>query len=577
MQAKLIIFLLIVMPLTAACSAFNTEVSETFNDASETLESSDLEAYSEADVPLVGDVDDASAEIAFESNAIQPQALALQATQPAMVQAAQSIQPLDFGAPAAVPQSTSLPQEPIDGGAAESTETPIDQPITQDYGVNPFVEADQDNLSTFAMDVDTASYTLARNYLLQYNQIPPPEAIRPEEFINYFPTNYAAPQDEANAFAIHMDAAPSPFNSGESLLMRVGLQGRIVAPEDRDPALLIFVIDTSGSMDAENRLGLVKESLAILTEQLREDDRVGIVIYENTARVVLEPTPASEKDQILNAIDSLISEGSTYAEAGLSLGYQMAQAHMREDQITRVILLSDGVANVGQTGPDQILSTINDGVEAGITLSTIGVGMGNFNDVLMEQLANDGNGNYHYVDNVREARRVFVNNLTSTLQVIAYDAKIQVEFNPDVVAEYRLIGYENRAIADEDFRNDTVDAGEVGAGHTVTALYEVILRDDTNGDNLATAFVRYEDADSREVVEINSTLGVEDVIASFDNAPSDFRLLASVAQMSDLLRHSPYAQNTTFEQIAALLQSFTGNDVNIAEVYDMLQAADRLQ
>lgn len=527
MQAKLIVVLLFAVVLVSACAAFQDR-SGTFSNAGAEL--------------TVGEMD-----AAYEQAA------------PASVNQASA------------PQSASSPQEPVDDVDV------VEAPITQDYGVHPFVDAAQDNLSTFAMDVDTASYTLARNYLLQYNQMPPAEAIRPEEFINYFPTDYAAPQDETSAFAIHMDAAPSPFNEGESLLVRVGLQGRIVAPEDRDPALLIFVIDTSGSMNAENRLPLVKESLRILTGELREDDRVGIVIYESSARVILEPTPASEQDQILSAIDRLVPAGSTFAEAGLSLGYQMAQAHLRDDEITRVVLLSDGVANVGQTGPDQILRTIGDGVEAGITLSTVGVGMGSFNDVLMEQLANDGNGNYHYVDNLREARRVFVNNLTSTLQVIAYDAKIQVEFNPEVVAEYRLIGYENRAIADQDFRNDTVDAGEVGAGHSVTALYEVVLHAERTGGDLATAFVRYQDAESREVVEINAALATGEVIASFDDAPLDFRLLASAAQMSDVLRNSPYTGSTTYAQIADLLQPFVGNDANIAELHAMLQAASRLQ
>ncbi|MEO1289169.1 MAG: von Willebrand factor type A domain-containing protein [Chloroflexota bacterium] len=244
--------------------------------------------------------------------------------------------------------------------------------IFEDYGVNPFIETAQDNLSTFAMDVDTASYTLARNYLLQYNQLPPNESIRVEEFINYYPVSYPQPQGD-HAFAIDMQASSSPFADENQILMRVGIQGRSIAPEDRDPALLIFVIDVSGSMASENRLGLAKQSLEILVEQLREDDRVGIVIYADEARIVLEPTPASEQQTIISAIQSLQTEGSTYAEAGLAMAYDMAQANMRDGQTTRVVLVSDGVANVGATGPDAILDTISEGVESGITLSTVGV------------------------------------------------------------------------------------------------------------------------------------------------------------------------------------------------------------
>jgi Ca-activated chloride channel family protein len=452
-----------------------------------------------------------------------------------------------------------------------------DDMFFQDYGVNPFTDAAQDNLSTFAMDVDTASYTLARSYLLDYNELPPAEAIRPEEFINYFPTDYAQPQGDA-AFAIHMDAAVAPYGEDGQLLLRVGLQGRSVASADRDPALLIFVIDISGSMEQTNRIHLAKEALNILVGQLREDDRVAIVVYADNTRVVLEPTPASEQNQIISAINDLATEGSTYAEAGLRLGYNVALANMREGENARVILMSDGVANVGETGPDAILNTIREGVESGVTLSTIGFGMGNFNDVLMEQLANDGNGNYFYVDNVREARRVFVHNLTSTLQVIAYDAKIQVEFNPDAVLSYRLIGYENRNIADEDFRDDTVDAGEVGAGHTVTALYEVEVNPQAQSSaTLATAFIRYEDAESREVVEVNQPFAIADTYASFEDAPDSFRLLAAVAEFSELLRQSPFAENGSYDAALIVFESLAQNNPDVAELAHMVATAAQLQ
>jgi Ca-activated chloride channel family protein len=328
-------------------------------------------------------------------------------------------------------------------------------------------------------------------------------------------------------------------------------------------------------MEATNRLQLAKETLTLLTRELREDDRVGIVVYADNTRVVLEPTPASEQQRIVNAINSLHTEGSTYAEAGLRLGYDMARSNMREGENTRVILISDGVANVGATGPDAILETISDGTEQGVTLSTIGVGMGNFNDVLMEQLANNGNGNYYYVDNRREAERVFVHNLTSTLQVIGYDAKIQVEFNPDAVESYRLIGYENRDIADEDFRDDSVDAGEVGAGHTVSALYEVVLNPQAQtGATLGMANIRYEDAESREVVEVNQSLNLESVYAGFETAPDDFRLLAAVAEFSEILRDSPYADSASYEEVLSVLQGLPANNADIGELVQMVVNAE---
>jgi Ca-activated chloride channel family protein len=309
---------------------------------------------------------------------------------------------------------------------------------------------------------------------------------------------------------------------------------------------------------------------------VRQDDRVGIVIYANTARVVLEPTTASNQERILNAIASLQTEGSTFAEAGLCFGYQMALNNMQEGENTRVILLSDGVANVGATGPDAILETIRDGVDNDITLSTIGFGMGNFNDVLMEQLANDGNGNYYYVDTPREAQRIFVNNLTSTLQVIAYDAKIQVEFNPDTVARYRLIGYENRAIADVDFRNDTIDAGEVGAGHTITALYEVELNPQAQPDSaIATAYIRYEDTPSREVVEVNETIALSEVVA-FEDASEDFRLLTAVVEFSELLRQSPFVEATSYTDVLNIITGLTTQNPDIAELVQMITTAEQL-
>jgi Ca-activated chloride channel family protein len=453
---------------------------------------------------------------------------------------------------------------------------PVDM-FFEDYSVNPFVDTATDNLSTFAMDVDTASYTLTRNYLLQSALLPEPTAIRPEEFINYFPTNYGQPQGN-DAFALYLDAAPSPFSNDGTLLMRVGLQGRSIAPEDRDPVLLIFVVDVSGSMGDGIRMEMVRDALRILAGQMREDDYIGIVTFSDTANRLLEPAPASEIESILSAIDTLQPTNGTNAEAGICYGYQMATENLHRELNTRVIFLSDGVANVGFTQPEEILDTIEDATEHGITLTSIGVGMGNFNDVLLEQIANDGEGNYYYVDNVREARRIFVNNLVSTLQVIAYDARIQVEFNPETVSRYRLIGYENRAIADADFRADaTVDAAEIGAGHTITALYEVELNPQAQANSdIATAFVRYEDAPSRDVVEVNATLALDEVAAAFADAPEDFRLLAAVAEFAELLRQSPFAENTSYGDILEIVTALPSNNPDIGELVQMIVTAEQL-
>jgi len=455
---------------------------------------------------------------------------------------------------------------------AQPTALPPPDMFFEDYGVNPFLDTEDDNLSTFAMDVDTASYTVARNYLRDQRQLPPPDAIRPEEFINYFTMDYPSPQE--NAFAIQLNAAPAPFGYDGHYLMQVGLQGRYVPAEERQPAILTFVIDVSGSMAQENRLGLVKQSLALLVDNLRDDDYVAIVTYADGAKRVLEPTAVSQRDVILSRIDSLQTEGSTYAEAGLRLGYDVAKSVYRDGAINRVILLSDGVANVGETGPDGILNLVADHVARGITLSAIGVGMGNYNDVLMEQLANNGDGNYFYVDELRQARRVFVHQLTSTLQVIAYDAKIQVEFHPDVTDRYRLIGYENRDIADEDFRNDTVDAGEIGAGHSVTALYEMALEDNAEG-TLATVYIRYQDADTREIVEVAQDIKTADLYLTVDDAPAQWKMLAGVAELSELLRESYWAQDGSYDDLLAWIEPLQLEMIENGELVELIEMAHR--
>ena len=413
-------------------------------------------------------------------------------------------------------------------------------------GTNPFIDTEDDHLSTFAMDVDTGSYSVTRRYLTD-GHLPPPEAVRVEEFVNTFDYNYAPPADRA--FAIHIDGAPSKFGEGKRLqLLRIGLQGRVVPPEHRKDATLTFVIDVSGSMRKENRLELVKKALTLLVDQLRPTDKVGIVVYGSHGRLVLPHTGIARRGEILAAINSLKPSGSTNAEEGLRIGYDLAWRNASVNHINRVILCSDGVANVGKTGPDEILKEIRTYVNKGITLSTIGFGMGNYNDVLMERLADTGNGSYAYVDTLSEAKRIFVKNLTGTLQLIAKDAKIQVEFNPGVVSRFRLLGYENRRLEHEQFRDDTVDAGEVGSGHRVTALYEIKLHPDATG-KIATVVIRYADPDDHRVSEVSENISVSQLHDSFAAAPATFRLAAGVAEFAEILRESYWAKDGSLDSV----------------------------
>ena len=446
-------------------------------------------------------------------------------------------------APAAAESSAFSPQQ---NAQSPSSQQPYDM-FFQDYGVNPSIDTEDDNLSTFALDVDTGSYTVMRNYLNDGN-LPPQDSVRVEEYVNYFDHGYASPPAH-QAFGIYVDGGPSPFTETERYdMMRVGIQGYEVSDEDRKDAALTFVIDVSGSMDMDNRLGLVKRSLELLVEQLHRDDTVSIVVYGSDARVVLEPTAGSESDRILDAIYSLQPEDATNAEAGLRLGYSMAMEAFDPQKINRVILCSDGVANVGQTEADSILEEIHRHVERGVTLTTIGFGMDNYNDTLMEQLADNGNGFYAYVDDMDEARKLFIDEITGTLQTIALDAKVQVEFNPDVVMRYRLVGYENRAVADEDFRDNEVDAGEIGAGHSVTALYEVKLYPDAHG-KVATVFMRWEDPDTHQVVEISQDYKTSQIAFDFEEADPYFQRAVVVAEYAEILKGSYWAEESSMDDV----------------------------
>lgn len=432
---------------------------------------------------------------------------------------------------------------------ASMAATPSDMEFA-DYGVRGFVDAGQDNLSTFSVDVDTGSYSVVRAYV-QDGMIPPPEAVRTEEFVNAFDYHYPLPE-AGETFHIELDAAPYPFFDDDHLLMRVGLQSYMVDASERPDANLTFVIDVSGSMDMDNRLGLAKRALYLLVDALRPSDSVAIVVYGDRAETVLKMTSVEEKAEILGAINRLQPQGATNAAEGIVEAYDVASNAYDGERINRVILLSDGVANVGPTGPDQILALVAEQAEQGIGLVTIGLGMGNYNDTLMEQLANDGDGFYSYVDTLEEAERVFVRDLTSTLLTVANDAKVQVEFNNDVVDEYRLSGYENRKVRDDDFRDDDVDAGEVGAGHSVTALYEVVLEEgDLPADAvIATVHLRWQEPATGEVIEVNKPITVGEIAPDFEDADPSLQLAGVVATYAEILRETEYAEDVWLGDVA---------------------------
>lgn len=462
-------------------------------------------------------------------------------------------------------------------------ETP-DMMFFRYWGTNPFVEAAGDPLDTLAVDVDTASYSLFRSYIFKPKQLPPPEAIRTEEFINYFKSGYAPPSAESGrAIAVHAEIAPSVFaHEPDYKLLKIGIKARELTRETRKACSLVFVIDTSSSMRRENRLELVKEALVPLVGELDEGDTIGIVTFDREARVNLEPQPASEKERILDAIRALHPNQNTNVQAGLELGYKMASEHLLKDGVNRVLLLSDGVANTGVTTASAILESVRAHREQGIYLTCVGVGMGNLNDALLEQLADRGDGQCVYVDRMEEARKAFVENLTGTLEAVARDVKIQVAFDPAQVIRYRKLGYENRAIADADFRNNAVDAGEVGAGHEVTVLYELKLKPEATG-KVAKVNVRYELVDHRgEHQEFAEEVGTGAVKGSFADASRRFQLTACVAEAAEVLRASYWARGSSLGDVAARLEPVAEalaqekDSDDVVELLALLKAAEPL-
>ena len=472
-----------------------------------------------------------------------------------------------------VPQDHHQPGPSFGWWEPQPRPTPYDGVTYEDPGTNPYVDPVDDRASTFGLDVDTASYTIAQRYVAD-GYLPDPASVRVEEFVNFFDQGYAVPEEET--FAIHADGGPSPFLRPDELLLRVGLQARDTPDGFRPNASLTFVVDVSGSMAREDRLGLVKQSLALLVDALGRDDTVAIVVYGSEARVVLPPTRSTERDDILGAIGSLHPEGSTNAEAGLVLGYQMAEAQFREEGINRVVLASDGVANVGATDPQQILGRIRDGADTGIQLVSVGVGMGNFNDALLEQLADDGDGFYAYIDTLDEARRLFVDDLTGTLQTVALDARVQVEFDPAVVAAYRLIGFENRAIDDDDFRDDDVDAGAIGAGHSVTALYAIRFVEEAGPQGrLGTVSLRWIDPQSTRARELVHDVDRSDLARDFGATAPAFQLDAIVVAAAERFKANGYDEGYRLHDVANLAFSVAEGLPSTPEVADFLTFIER--
>ena len=459
---------------------------------------------------------------------------------------------------------------------------------------NPIHAVAQDPVSTFSIDVDTGGYANVRRFLNR-GQLPPSEAVRLEELVNYFPYSYPQPSGDT-PFGVSTELAVTPWNAN-SRLLKVAIKASELNTQAMPPANLVFLVDVSGSMDRPDGLPLVQSTLKLLVEQLRAEDKVSLVVYAGESRVVLPPTAGSEKTTIRRAIEQLTAGGSTAGESGIQLAYEQAQRGFVAKGINRILLATDGDFNVGISDFDSLKKLAEDKRKTGVSLTTLGFGTDNYNEQLMEQLADAGNGNYAYIDNLREARKVLVQQLSSTLVTVAKDVKIQVEFNPAQVSEYRLLGYENRALKREDFSNDKIDAGEIGAGHTVTALYEIVPA----GNKGWLEPLRYQQAESKRAAssemallrirykapqQDNSRL-LEVPIAVNANPPviadasADLRFAAAVAAFAQQLKGGKYTEGFDLAASAELARSAKGEDrfglraefVQLVELAQSLQTA----
>jgi Ca-activated chloride channel family protein len=435
---------------------------------------------------------------------------------------------------------------------AEDRASPSEGGTFVHAGTNPFVQTAVDNLSTFAADVDTGSFSFARRFL-RGGQVPPQSSVRVEEWVNAMSYAYAAPPRTGSVpFSVHAQGAPSPLSPGKHVV-RVALKGREVARSERAPTSLVFLVDVSGSMAEPDKLPLAQQALHLLVNQLLEDDAVGLATYAGSTRLVLPLTTARSKSQIHAAIDALRSGGGTNMGSGMEMAYREATKGLGGGRSARVIVLSDGDANIGNTGYEDILKSVKGYVSEGVMLSTVGLGTGNYNDHLMEQLADAGNGNYSYIDSLTMAEKVFVQNLDGNLETIAQDVKIQVEWNLDTVKSYRLLGYENRDVVDEDFRNDKRDAGEVGAGHAVTALYELELARPDPTTDLGTVRIRAKAPRGSRADEMTVAIHADALRPRAADLDDDGKAAVAVALAAEILRGSPYASGRTLAEAAELL------------------------
>lgn len=459
-------------------------------------------------------------------------------------------------------------------------QAPPKRPAFKAGPVNPWVMATKDALSTFGIDVDTASYAIARNYIVR-GSLPPAASVRMEEYVNAFDYNY--PTQSRGVFSVHAEAGPSPFGGPGLTLLKIGVRARVLGREARKPAHLVFVVDASGSMEKADRMPLVKFALRSLVAKLDPQDRVSLVTFNTHSLIALEAAPASEQKKILGAVDSLACSGSTNLLEGLESGYQLAARNFIPGGINRVILCSDGIANIGDTDADAMLARVDAFRRQGVTFTAAGFGFGAYDDVLLERLADKGDGNYSFIDTEAEARRVFVEGMAATLQTVAADAKIQVSFDPARVRRYRLIGFENRDIADEDFRNDTVDAGEVGSGQSSTALYELeLLPPDEATESAAdigAVFVRYRNVETGRVEEISQPLGGGIVLTRTVEDSPRFYLAACAAQFAEILRGSEHARNGSLSMVRPVIQSVAAElplDSRVQELAELVRRADGL-
>ncbi len=423
---------------------------------------------------------------------------------------------------------------------------------------NDFIMTADEATSTFSIDVDNASYTLMRRDI-NNGKLPVADGVRVEEYINFFDYDYAPPiQDQP--FSINLEVAPSKF--GQDLhLLRVGLKGKDVPLIDMKATNLVFLVDVSGSMQSSAKLPLVKESIKEAISTLRPDDRVAIVTYAGADRVALQSTPVSNSSAIINAVDNLTSAGGTNADAGIVRAYDIAEQNFIDGGNNRVMIMTDGDFNVGRTG-QALVDLIIENREKEISLTCLGYGLGNYNDHIMESLARDGNGNYFYIDSIEEAQRIFGENLPSTLEVIAADVKIQIEFQSDTVVRYRLVGYENRLLNNEDFEDDTKDAGEIGPSHTVTALYEIEVDEQSMSETgmLAEVRIRHKSQYGEASSEYTQGIKLTQVHPTFEDASGDFQFAAAVAEFAEILRSSKHTDGMGISDVQAIATANSSSD-----------------